>query len=218
MKQQRRLVMNKWKLLAPMIATALLAFADVPPTSAGDDRVAELFESSFAHEVSGNVDRSLGQALDILKIEKDNYIATYRVAWLYYLEAKYAESTRYYRAAVALKPGALEPRLAMMLPLMAAKKWSEAEKLGEELLKLAPRNYLAGSRLAFSYFSQGKYSAAEKQYRAVLDNFPSELEMMLGLGWTFLKQGRKAEAREMFEAVLAVRRHNRNALAGLEAL
>ena len=42
--------------------------------------------------------------------------------------------------------------------------------------------------------------------------------MMLGRAWTWLRQGRKAEARRAFLAVLAIRRQNTSARAGLELL
>lgn len=182
------------------------------------EEIAELFESSFAHEVTGNLDRSLRDVLEILRVEPGHYIANYRAAWLYYLQARYTESVKYYEKASTIKPHALEPRIGMMLPLMAARRWAEAEVLGETILKQAPQNYLTGSRLAFTYFSQGKYSRALVLYKEVLAQYPSEIEMMLGIGWTYLKQGKTNQARAMFEQVLGIRRQNLNAKAGLEAI
>ncbi len=182
------------------------------------EQAALLFESSFSQESTGNLDRALSEVLNVLKLYPAHYIANYRAAWLYYLKGMYEESIAHYEKAVALAPDALEPRLALMLPLMAANKWEAAEALGAEILEQVPNNFLAGSRLAFIYYSQGKYKKAARMYETVWKNFPSEIEMILGLGWTYLKQGRQEEARSMFEKVLAIRRHNLSALSGLEQL
>ncbi|MBW2700424.1 MAG: tetratricopeptide repeat protein [Deltaproteobacteria bacterium] len=183
-----------------------------------EDGIPELFESSFAYEATGNMDRALNDVLQVLRKDTGNYIATLRTAWLYYRKARHDESITYYKKASTMRPKAIEPKLGLMLPLMAARQWAVAEKLGEELCLLAPHHYLAGSRLAFIYFSQGKYAKALKQYQQVLDAYPSELEMMLGQGWTYLRMGRKAEAKKMFDQVLRIRRSNLNARSGLEVL
>lgn len=182
------------------------------------DKTAEFFESSFANEVASKPDRALQDVRQILKGNPNHYIANYRAGWLSYLLGRYGEAVKYYKKASALKPGSLEAELAMLLPLMASKDWRAAESLAKGILKRAPNNYLAGSRLAFIYFSQSRYKEAERQYQNVLKSFPSELDMTLGLGWTYLHQGRKTEARAMFQEVLRVRRQNPNALAGLKAL
>ncbi len=211
--------MSERKLIMALIFVGAMAHADNPGAAEDQtERVAELFESSFAHEATGNIERSLEEVRSILIVNPNHYIANYRAAWLFCLKGHHTESIKFYRRASQLKPRAIEPRMAMMLPLMASKQWSAAEALGRDVLKKSPLNYLAGSRLAYIYFSQGRYKKAEQQYQKVLDDYPSELEMMLGLGWTYLKQGRKPESRAMFNEVLGIRRHNLNARAGLEAL
>lgn len=203
---------------AILLATALGLVASSAGAETDADKAAALFESSFAYEATGNTDRALNDVLQILRLNPKSYVANYRAGWLYYLKGRYADSLSFYEKAARLMPVALEPKVAMMQPLMAQYRWAEAATMGQAVLAKAPGNYLAGSRLAFIYFSQKKYGEAEKQYKLVLDAFPSEIDMMLGLGWTYVKLGRKSEARKMFEAVLGIRRQNLNARAGLEAL
>ena len=193
---------------------ALMGSVRAEPTS----RVAELFESSFANEASGKNGKALEDVLKILKIDGQHYVATLRAGWLNYMKKRYSESVRFYKRAASMAPKAIEPQLGLMLPLMASKRWKEAERVGKWIMKVAPRNYLAGRRLAYIAFSQGKYKAAETRYMSVWADHPSDVEMMLGLGWTYRRQGRKADARKMFETVLSIRRKNANAKAGLEGL
>jgi len=210
------------RLYSILVTTCLVAIIATPGSAAKvestGEKIAALFESSFAHEATGNIQSALNDALKILRLSSSHYIANYRVAWLYYLKGRYADSTKFYKKALNIKPDAIEPKLGLLLPLMASRRWSEAETLAVSILKKAPANYLGGSRLAYIYFSQGKYQAALNQYKEVLRNFPSEIEMMLGLGWTYLKIGQKSEAKKMFLRVLSIRRQNLNARAGLEAL
>lgn len=206
------------KIIFAVIATAI--FCGLPRAHAEGkaDKIPILFESSFTNEATGDHDRALNDVLQILRIDAGHYIANLRAGWLYYLKGRWNDSIKFYKKAASLKPQAIEPKLGLMLPLMASKNWSQAEKVGKELDSQAPGNYLVGSRLAFIYFSQGKYSQAEKAYKEVLKAYPSEIEMLLGLGWTYLKQGRKDLARQIFFEVLTIRRQNLNARAGLEAL
>lgn len=209
---------DKNKIQAILFAVAIAVSTTTVAADSSETKIAALFESSFAHEATGNIKNALNDTLNILRMNASHYIANYRVAWLYYLQGRYSESIQFYKKACSIKPNAIEPELALLLPLMASRRWSEAEKLALQVLKKAPANYLGGSRLAYIYFSQGKYKLALAQYKEVLDNYPSEIEMMLGLGWTYLKIGQKAEARKMFLRVLSIRRQNVNARAGLEAL
>ncbi len=209
------------KTLFVVIAMALVCGLPRAQAQAHESKAAKipiLFESSFTSEATGDNDRALNDVLQILRIDSNHYIANLRAGWLYYLKGRWNDSIKFYKKAVTLKAGSIEPNLGLMLPLMASKNWSRAEKVAQELDKRAPGNYLVGSRLAFIYFSQGKYSQAEKKYKEVLDAYPSEIEMVLGLGWTYLKQGRSGLARNMFTQVLTIRRQNLNARAGLEAL
>ncbi|MCB9730506.1 MAG: tetratricopeptide repeat protein [Deltaproteobacteria bacterium] len=188
------------------------AFAEDPA------KVPELYESSFAHEATGDIDRALNDVLSILRATPDSYVANLRAGWLYYSKGRYEDSVRFYDKASQLAPKAVEPHLGRMLPLMAAGRWAETERAGKRVLTSSPRNYLATSRMAYAAFVQGRYKEAERLYGEVLGDYPSDTEMMLGLGWTYVKEGRSAEARSMFEAVLLIRRDNVNAKAGLQAV
>ncbi len=208
------------KLALAWTLTAALGLATwAQPARAGEaSKIPALFESSFAYEATGDYARALNDTLQVLRQAPDHYLGNLRAGWLYYLKGRYADAVKRYEKAQALAPKAIEPKLGAMLPLMAAKRWGEAEALGKAVLARAPHNYTAGSRLAFIAFSLGRYKEAERRYRAVLEDFPSDTEMTLGLAWTYVRQGRTAEARALFQQVLEVHRKNVNAQAGLDAL
>jgi cytochrome c-type biogenesis protein CcmH/NrfG len=141
-----------------------------------------------------------------------------RAGWLSYLKGDYRHSVDYYRKAVFLEPGAIEPKLGLTLPLMASKNWKEAGAVARQVLKVDANNYLASSRLAFILFSQGRYGEAEKQYRKVISGYPADIDMKLGLGWTYFRMGQKRKAAAVFREVLMVRKNNTSAQHGMELI
>ena len=72
---------------AALILIVALFFGPLAGSTEEDmSRIASLFESSFAQETVGNVDRALRDVLTVLQVKPAHYIAHYRAAWLYYLK------------------------------------------------------------------------------------------------------------------------------------
>lgn len=204
-------------LILPCMGAAAAQAQDGAAASDPDARIGELFESSFSHEATGNNQRALTDMQEVVRLAPQHYLANLRVGWLAYAKQRYDESIAAYQKAAELAPRALEPQLGVMLPLMAAKRWSSAEKLARTILAVAPRNYLATSRLAYIAFSQARFAESERLYRQMLDDYPGDIEMMLGLGWAQVRQNKRAEARQIFRQVLGISRQNASAKAGVEA-
>ncbi len=207
------------KPLVALIGLALLlTSAQAAVADSQTDKMADLFESSIAHESSGNIDRALNETLAILKLDSNHYLGNYRAAWLNYYKGSYAKSITYYEKAVSIQPSSIEAKLGVLLPLMAMKNWAKAENLSKKLYAKAPHNYYAGSRLAYILYAQGKFAEAETQYKKVIEAFPSETDMILGLGWTYLKLGKTQHAKNAFNQVLVIKKNNLSAKTGLESL
>lgn len=186
--------------------------------AAENDKIGIYFEESFSHEAAQRYDASLNSVLKILRMDQKNYLATLRAGWLSYLRGDQGAAEKYYKKTIDLAPGAVEPRLGLLLPLIAAKKWGEAEAAARAALKIDGKNYTAMSKLAYALFHQEKYEEARAMYQGVLDNYPSDVEMKLGLAWTFQRLGKRDDARRYFQEVLEVYRNNQSAKQGLELL
>ena len=220
--------MNRNNLLNPLcvFAGVLLLITAVGFTGPGGRVMAgtsnieihNLFTSSFEHEGSGETRQALNDILNILRLDPDNYTANLRAGWLYYLEGRYGDSVAFYEKTSNIMPSAIEPKLGLMLPLMATDRWPEAGEAGRDILDRAPGNYTAASRLAYIYFAQAKYRQAEEVYKGLIEYYPADLDMILGLGWTYARLGRRTEARRLFEAVLVIRSTNISARSGLDFL
>jgi protein O-GlcNAc transferase len=175
---------------------------------------AELFRQSYAAEARSDYAGAL-EPLERLGAAGGSYVALLRKGWIHYLAGRHAQAADLYQRAAALEPAAVEPRLGAMPPLMALRRWKDAERVGEEVLALAPGDFTAVSRLAWIHYSQAQWARAEGLYRQALAGYPASAEMRAGLGWALLKQGKNKEAREAFEAVLAFAPDHASAREGL---
>lgn len=175
----------------------------------------DVWRRSYALEARGDHRGALG-ALDSLPTdERSGYLFLLRRAWLLYLGGRHDDAVAAYRQAASASPGAIEPRLGELLPLMALRRWQEAEQRAREVLRLDADNYLASRRLALALYSLGRFDDARTAYQQVLSRYPGDLEMLSGVGWCELRRGHMDDAATAFRAVLAVSPDDANAAAGL---
>ncbi len=177
--------------------------------------VSEHYQKSYLAEARGDYSSALSSMAEIRALGHVDYVTHLRTGWLQYLSEKYDEAIKSYRAALSLESDAIEPRLGLMLSLMAARQWGEALTLGEQVLKKAPGDFTAQSRIAFIHYQQGQYEEAESWYRRALAGYPSNVEMRAGLGWSLLRQEKQEDARKEFERVLQVAPNHASAREGL---
>ena len=199
------------------IALVAALCALFPAVLPAQGTVPDLYRRSYSLESSSDISGALAAMDEIAGLGTSDYVFHLRKGWLLYLAARYADSAAAYGRAVALEPRAVEPRLGSMLPLMALRRWREAEKAGTEVLAMTPGDFTAESRLAYIHFTQGRYGEAEGWYRKALAGFPSNVEMRAGLGWSLLKQGKGGDARVEFERILVIAPDHASAKEGLAA-
>ena len=203
--------MKRLTLLATVAAVLLAA----TPLDAG--KGASAYQRSYELEAAGNYQGAIDALMRAPSNEQSRYVFQLRLGWLNYLAGRLDRSIQSYRRAVGQAPAAIEPRLGLMLPLMAARRWLEAGRVGREVLDRDPKSYLARSRLAFASYSAGRYDEAASLYASVLADYPADAEMLVGLGWAQLKAGKRTEATRTFRAVVSFAPGHPQAQAGLRA-
>jgi tetratricopeptide (TPR) repeat protein len=194
----------------------VLAVLMVPSLAFGQSATARLQES-YELEAVGKTQDALG-ALERIEPSARSYVVHLRRGWLLYLLGRHGEAVAPYEQAIAAAPKAVEPRLGVMLPLMAERRWLDASVHAQKVLERDPGNYLASSRLAFSLYNLGRFGDALPHYLRMVEAYPSDVEMRNGVGWTLLKLGRGKESAQAFREVLQVSPKNASALEGLQAL
>ncbi|MEI8254829.1 MAG: tetratricopeptide repeat protein [Deltaproteobacteria bacterium] len=178
----------------------------------------EVWARSYSLETQGNSRGALEALESLPEAEHAGYLFTLRHGWLLYLAGRYDASVAAYRQAAALTTESLEAPLGELLPLLALRRWSEAEQRARAVLARDADNYLATRRLALALFGLGRFDDAEQAYRAVSRRYPSDLEMLSGIAWCQARRGHRDEAAAMFRSVLAVNPEDTTARAGLTAM
>lgn len=181
-----------------------------PPSSAA-------YQRSYDDEAAGNLEAALGDLDGLTVTGSAQYVAELRRGWLLTKLGKHGDAVAAYGRAIALEPGAVEPRVGSLFPLGALRRWADAEATAREVLKRDPANYTATIRLAFALYSQAKFADAEATYRTLLSLYPGDVEVRAGLGWSQLKAGKARDAQATFAEVLAVAPKNALALDGAAA-
>lgn len=194
-------------LVLALPATASLARAQAVPT---------LLQQSYDLEAENKLAESLS-TLERVPAASQGYVYHFRRGWLLYLLGRHAEAVASYERAIARAPATIEARLGLMLPQLALRRWVDVEKVALAVLERDALNYLATSRLAWSYYNLGRWADAATVYRRILTAYPSDVEMRVGLGWSLLKQGKAGEAMVELRAVLEVAPRHAIAREGLQA-
>jgi tetratricopeptide (TPR) repeat protein len=196
---------------------SLLALTSVLSNAAPAHATPEVWRRSYALEARGDARGALAALDELTDAERRAYIATLRRAWLLYSAGRFDESVTAYRAAAESAGRSIEPRLGELLPLLALRRWREAEQRAQEVLRMDEDNYLATRRLALALYNLGRFDRAQDAYERVLARYPGDLEMLTGVGWCELQRGHRDAAATAFRGVLAVSPDDAGATAGLAA-
>ncbi len=201
---KKRSILSLWLLLS----LAGPAWSEEPP---------ELFQHSYDSEATGKLADALSAMDRIPSPQKEGYTVKLRRAWLLYRLGRNDEAVEAYTKAIAVCPKAVEPRVGILLPELALRRWTDAETHAKGVLKLDPANYLATLRMAFSLFNLHRYDESVALYARLHQLYPSDVEVLAGLGWALFKQGQAAEAQKHFREVLDIAPQNTLARDGLKA-
>ena len=200
------------KFVIPAMALLLILPA-TPAAAVPGDR----YQESYELEARGKSHQALKALQRLPQREKTTYFYLLREAWLRYLMGDFKLAVAGYKRAAAASPRAIEPLLGMTLPQIALRAWKDAVATARKVLRMAPKSYLAQSRLAWALFNLGRHDEARRAYARVLQSFPADLNMQAGLAWSLLKLGKKPEAKRAFMNVIRRSPKNASALSGLKA-
>lgn len=214
----RNLTSSRIRRLACGISVWLCLCLSSARASDVDVDAAQALQQSYDREGAGKLAESLSSLDSLPPARQGTYMAQLRRGWLLYRLGRYADAIESYQRAIAAAPKAIEPRVGVLLPQQALRRYSDIETQAKAVLAIEPHNYLATLRLAFAYYSSGRYAEAVGLYAALKDLYPSDADVRSGLGWSLLKSGRSSEATRELRELLSI--HPRHALAkqGLELL
>jgi tetratricopeptide (TPR) repeat protein len=186
-----------------LIFTILLGAFSLSALSRGSsESIPKVYQQSYEEEAKGNYQEAIFVLARASRAGDNGYLYHLRLGWLQYLAGRHLDSVNSYRKAVVMSKDSIEAKLGLMLPLMAQGKWSDAEKVGKEIVSVDMLSYPANSRLAYIYYNLKQYKEAEAYYRKILLYYPGDIEMQAGLAWSLLKQDKKEIAGKVFDEIL----------------
>jgi tetratricopeptide (TPR) repeat protein len=125
-----------------------------------------------------------------------------RRAWLFHAMGNETASAREYADVVRRYPQSMDARLGLTLPLLAARRWREAEQAARSALELAPNHYTALQRLTLAQEGQHDWAGMARTAASWAAAYPSDALPPLYMGRAQLAQGRRDFAAKAFAAVL----------------
>lgn len=185
---------------APLVACAACSWlapsaeSGPPDVNTRDDRRAEAFHKAYLLERQQNYTGAI-EALRSASRDSHGYLASNKMAWLYYCAGNYANSRREYSLATRINPASLEPWVTAQLPLLAQQRYSEVEQTARQALAVDPSHYYSNLRQSYACRMQGKYGPAQKINRRMLTLYPSDFNFLLEQAQTLIAQGEVEEAR-----------------------
>ncbi len=183
-------------LLAALAATLTFVVAPVLAQEA-------VWQSSYQLEAAGKYTEALAAIDGVAANGPDAELKILRRGWLYYLPGHFDESIREYRLAIERNPKSVDARLGLTLPLLAAKRWREAEQSAQAVLTLAPSNYTGMLRLIIALEAQKDWALMLKTAAAMVVSYPSDANAVVYLARANAWLGKRDEAVAAYSATLS---------------
>lgn len=170
-------------------------FLSTPDCTAEAGRTQRQSEDAFSAHVPSLRCILLLLLLSAVPAFAADYVSSLRLGWQDYLAGNHTNSLAHYRAAQAAKPLSLEPKLGLLLPLLATSQFPAAEALAREILRDNQTHYLAHLRLATTLRLQDKLRAADSVLARALELYPSDTGLLYERGLVKGAQKQFAAAR-----------------------
>lgn len=184
-------------------ALQLIALAATLGLPAGARAQEAQWQNSYQLETAGKYAEAIAAIESIAATSPDAELKILRRGWLYYLLGSYNESIREYRLAIDRNGRSVDARLGVVLPLLAQKRWREAEQATRNALELAPNNYTALLRLAVAQEGQRDWPAMARTGGILVAAYPSDASAYVYLARAQAWLGKRDEAVAAYAAALA---------------
>lgn len=184
----------------PLLAAAFAALV-LSSTAALADEAA--WQSSYQLEAAGKYNEAVAVIDQVPVNGADAELKVLRRGWLYYLLGNYNESIREYRLAIERNSKSIDARLGIILPLLAQKRWREAEQNARAVLDIAPNNYYGLLRLTIALEAQRDWVVMAKTAATMVAGYPTDATAYTYLARANAWLDKRDEAVAAYTAVLS---------------
>lgn len=185
------------------------------PLAAQQPDIAGAYRRSFEFEKQERYQDAIRALAPVYDAYPNGYTVNLRMGWLFYLNANYNNAAAHYEVAGTAAPAALEPKLGLLLPMLAQARWADAEALGYQLVSVDHYNYYGNLRLLIALRMQKKLDAALQVALKMLRIYPTDLYYLVELAQVHDASGNAAEAKRLFGEIVILDPQNETARAYL---
>ena len=201
--------MKPYSVIAALSTALVLMTSTVTAQDAG-------WKTSYELEATGKYYEAISALDRVAANGPDAELKTIRRGWLYYLSGNFNDAIREYRLAIDRNGRSVDARLGLTLPLLAQKRWREAEQSARSALDIASNNYTALLRLAIAQEGERDWPAMLKTTTTLVSSYPTDATAYLYLARANAWLIKREEAVAAYAAVLARYPGNLEAKAYLE--
>lgn len=166
--------------------------------------IQEAYSKSYSYEKAGNYSESIKILNNVFETYPDTYTINLRLGYLYYRINRITNALDHYDKAIQASPSSIEAKTGKMWVLLTQERYSEAEKLGTQIVSTDPYNYYGNLRLAYILRLQKKNEAAEAIHLKMLGAYPTDIAFLNEYATLKFYAGDYAKASSLVEAVLTL--------------
>jgi tetratricopeptide (TPR) repeat protein len=161
-------------------------------------------QDAFVQSYKYEEEKQYAAAAEIIRPLADggDEFAQLRLAWLAYQAADYKVAIARYKSLVERRPGMVDARLGLMLPLMAQRRWGEAAAQAQSVLAEHPGQYTAHIRLLACEQALRQWDVAESHAAQLTALYPSDVDVAILAARNKAARRKGAEARQAYANVL----------------
>jgi len=208
--------MKKYVLLSSASIIIIILIFTANLISQRQPDIIKSFNSSIEFEKKTDYKKAIDELTKIYEANKNSYLLNLRLGWLYYSNADYNNSLKYYNVAQSININSVEPLIGLTYPHAALKMWDKLSSDYLDILKIDSNNYTANLRYGQIILNKADYKDAKTYLEKAYNQYPGLYDPNLSLGWTYYYLGSYAKAKELLTAALMLSPGDKLAQQGLD--
>ncbi len=139
------------------------------------NQIKDRYNKSYNYEKMAQYSEAIKVVVPIYHQYPKGYMINLRLGWLFYLNNKIQDSTKYYKQASLITPSAIAPKLGLIQIHLNQSHFSEAELLTYNILKLDYYNYYGNYYTIIALIGEKKYNIAIDIIQKMLALYPVDI-------------------------------------------
>lgn len=178
----------------------ILAISAIANFSFGQTAQSAAFSESYQFEYNKDYSKAISSIDNVY--DANSYIINIRLGWLNYLNGDYLKSQAYYKTAIKLEPSSIEARLGYAYPLSALNNWEDVITIYNQILSIAPNNYIVNYRMSLIYFNRKDFEKSITYAQKIISQYPFDYDLNLLLGKINIGLGKIDTAKSVLNRAL----------------